>query len=144
MLVMASLIIAFGLCGLGYAESQVLFVFKYDLPYSEWTYSSHSVTFAHATRAMTYKIACTVCHHHLEEGAPAVEETCTDCHTNTDMKSYLKAEKIPEENRMEYYFLAIHDQCINCHKAVKRSGNPSTAPVACWQCHVREKKSRSN
>ncbi len=129
-----------GLFGLGYAESEIPKVFQYDLPFNKWVYSSHSVTFSHATHAMNYKIACIQCHHTLEEDAIAVEETCQDCHTNTELKSFPDAESIPEEERMEFYFLAIHDQCINCHREVRKSDEWTSAPVGCWRCHVHQKK----
>ncbi len=140
MLVVASSIMVLGLCGTGYAESEVPLVFKYDLRFNKWAYASHSVTFAHATHAMKYKIACIRCHHTLEEGAIAVEETCRDCHTNTEMRSFPQAENIPEENRMDYYFLAVHDQCMNCHKEVRKSDEWTKAAVGCWRCHVYQKK----
>ena len=136
----ASSIIALGLVGIGHSESQVPLVLKYELSFNPSTYSSHSVTFAHATHAMKYKITCIQCHHTLEQGAMAVEETCTDCHTNTEMRSFPQAESIPEDERMEYYFLAIHDQCINCHKKVRKSDEGTTAPVGCWRCHIYKKK----
>ena len=101
-LVVASSIIVLGLGGITYAESEIPLVVKYDLRFDKRAYSSHSVTFGHATHAMKYKIACIRCHHTLEEGALAVEETCTDCHANIEMRSFPKAENIPEEKRMDF------------------------------------------
>jgi hypothetical protein len=145
----ASAIIVLGLCGTGHTESPVPLVIKYELPFNEWTYASHSVTFAHSTHAMNYKIACIRCHHKLERGAIAVEKTCKDCHANTEMRSFPQAENIPKEKRMDYNFLAIHDQCINCHKEVRKkevgkkevrkSDEWIKAPVGCWRCHVYKK-----
>ena len=140
LMVALSIMVLAGLCGIGYSESEVPLVFQYDLPFNKRTYSSHSVTFAHSTHAMKYKIACIQCHHTLEEGALAVEETCKDCHTNTEMRSFPQAENIPGEKRLDYYFLAIHDQCINCHKEVRKSDEWTKAPVGCWRCHVYTKK----
>jgi len=136
----SSMIVLVGLCGIGFAGSEAPSVLIYELPFNERTYTSHSVTFAHAAHAMKYKIACVQCHHTLEQGAIAVEETCADCHTNTEMRSFPQAESIPEENRMEYYFLAVHDQCINCHREVRQSDEVTKAPVGCWRCHVYKKK----
>ena len=140
MLVVVSSLVVLGLYGIGYAESEIPKAFNYELPFNKWVYASHSVTFAHATHAMQYKIACIRCHHTLEEDALAVEETCKDCHSNTEMRSFPQAEGVPEENRMEHYFLAIHDQCINCHKEVREFDEWTIAPVGCWRCHVYEKK----
>ncbi len=143
-LMVASSIIVCGLCGIGYSESQVPPVFKYELHYNTDTYASHTVTFGHAAHAMEYKIACIQCHHTLEKGALAVEETCKDCHTNTEMRSFVQAENIGDDNRMDYYFLAIHDQCMNCHRAVRKSDEWSKAPVGCWRCHIYTKKVKGN
>jgi len=153
-LVVASSIMVLGLYGIGYAESQIPLVVKYELPFNKWTYSSHSVTFGHSTHAMKNRIVCIKCHHKLEKGAIAVKKTCRDCHTNTEMRSFPQAENIHEEKRMDYYFLAIHDQCINCHKEVRKYdewtkakevrkyGEWTKAPVGCWRCHVFKKKKK--
>lgn len=140
LLMVALTIMVFGLCGIGYTESQVPLIFKYDLHFNPYTYGRHTVTFEHATHAMKNKIACIQCHHTLETGTIAVEETCKDCHANTEMRSFVQAESIPEEDRMDYYFLAIHDQCINCHRAVRKSDEWTKAPVGCWRCHIYTKK----
>ena len=143
-LMVAAAIIVLGLNGTGYTESQIPLIVKYDLHYNELAYAGHSVKFAHSTHAMKYKIACIQCHHKLEKGAIAVEKTCKDkdCHTNTEMRSFPQAENIHKEKRMGYYFLAIHDQCINCHKEVRKSDEWTKAPVGCWRCHVYKKKKK--
>jgi len=143
-LMVISSIIVLGLCLTGYTESQsqIPLVVKYELPFNKLTYSSHSVTFAHSTHAMKHKIACIQCHHALEVGAIAVEETCVDCHTNTEMKSFPQARNIPEEERMDYYFIAIHNQCVHCHKEVRKYDEWTKAPVGCWRCHVHKKKEK--
>ena len=139
-LMVASSIIVLGLCGTGYTESEIPLKLKYELQFNQSTYAGHTVTFAHATHAMEYKIACIQCHHTLEKGAVAVEETCKDCHANTEMRSFAQAESLPDEKRMDYYFLAIHDQCMKCHRAVRESDEWTKAPVGCWRCHIYQKK----
>ena len=139
-LMLALLTIVIGICGTGHTESQVPEFLQYELSFDKRTFTSHSVAFAHAKHAMKYKIACIRCHHTLEPGAVAVEESCKDCHTNIEMRSFPQAENIPAEKRMDYYFLAIHDQCINCHKKVRESDQWTQAPVGCWRCHVYKKK----
>ena len=136
----ASSIIVLGLWAFSHAGSEVPKEFRYDLYFDKSIYAGHSVTFTHATHVMQYKIACIRCHHTLEESATAVDETCKDCHANTEMRSFPQAENIPKEQRTDYYFLAIHDQCINCHKEVRQSDEWTKAPVGCWRCHVYEKK----
>ena len=128
-LMMAPFIIVLGLCGFGYADSKIPLIIDYELSFDERAYTSHSVTLDHAMHAMKYKISCIRCHHTLEEDTLAVKETCKDCHSNTELRSFPQAESIPEEKRMEHYFLAIHDQCINCHKEVRKSDEWTTAPV---------------
>ncbi len=140
-LTMISSILFFLICGIGHTESEIPLVLKYELPdINELKNHSYSVTFTHSTHAMEYKIACVRCHHTLEPGAIAVEETCMDCHENTDLRSYKKFRNIAEEERLEYYILAFHDQCINCHKEIKKYNGGAKAPVACWRCHVRKRR----
>ncbi len=139
-LMVAVSMLVLGLYGIGFTESPIPLVIKYELKFNPLTYTSHSVTFGHSTHAMKYRIACIQCHHTLEKGAVAVEETCKDCHANTEMRSFPQAESIPEEDRMDYHFLAIHDQCMDCHRQVRKSDEWSKAPVGCWRCHIFEKK----
>lgn len=138
--VLASLLTFLEICGISYAESSLPLVLQYELPFNESAYSSHYVTFTHATHAMKYKITCIQCHHTLEQGAIAVEETCRDCHKNTGIKSFAEAKNVPDEKRKDYYFIAIHGQCVNCHKEVKNHDEGANAPVGCWRCHVRKQR----
>jgi hypothetical protein len=125
--------------GIGWAESEIPLVFKYELPVVNGKkYDSHTVTFTHAAHAAKYKITCIQCHHTLEEGATAVEETCMDCHEDTDLRSVIKGRTIPDDERFEYYILSLHDQCIQCHKEIKQYNKNAKAPVACFQCHIRK------
>ena len=140
MLMAASTAIVLGIYGLGRAASEIPSVLTYDLAFNKATHTAHTVTFEHAAHAMEYKIACVQCHHTLEMGATAVDETCTDCHANTQMRSFSQAESIPENERLDYYFLALHDQCINCHRAAREADTWTRAPVGCWRCHLYTKK----
>jgi len=132
-------IVLFQIGGSGWAESEIPLVFEYELPvFNKKKYDSHTATFTHAAHAMQYKITCVRCHHTLEEGAVAVEETCLDCHEDTDLRSYARGRIIPVDKRIEYYMLSFHDQCINCHKEVKKYNGNAKVPVACWRCHIRK------
>jgi len=132
-------IVFFQIYGIGHTESEIPLVFEYELPVvNEKKYESHTATFTHADHAMQYNITCIKCHHTLEEGATAVEETCMDCHEDTDLRSYTKGRIIPEDERFEYYILMLHDQCIQCHKEIKQYSKKTKAPVACFQCHIRK------
>ena len=136
----ACIMIMNGIYGLGHADSTIPAVYNYQLAYNDATHTAHTVTFEHAAHAMEYKIACIQCHHTLEPGATAVDETCSDCHANTEMRSFPQAESIPEDERLDYYFLALHDQCINCHRAAREADTWTKAPVGCWRCHIYTKK----
>ncbi len=126
--------------GIAYSQSEIPRTLIYELPVvNKKIYASHTATFRHATHAMQYEITCVSCHHTLEPGATAVEETCVDCHENTDLRSYAELRTTPEEERTEYYILALHDQCINCHKEIKEHNRFAAPPVACWGCHIRKK-----
>jgi hypothetical protein len=138
-LIIAISILLFLMGGICWAESEIPLVFKYELPVvSEKKYDSHTVTFTHAAHAAKYKITCIQCHHTLEEGATAVEETCMDCHEDTDLRSVMQGRTIPDDERVEYYILSLHDQCIQCHKEIKQYNKNANAPVACFQCHIRK------
>ena len=138
-LILVLMVFLFQIGGHCWAESEIPLVFKYELPVvNEKKYDSHTVTFTHAAHVATYKITCIQCHHTLEEGATAVEETCMDCHEDTDMRSVMQGRTIPEDERIEYYILTLHDQCIQCHKGIKQYSRNAKAPVACFQCHIRK------
>ena len=135
-------LLLFQIGGIGQTESDIPLVFEYDLRVvNERIYAAHYATFAHGRHAMEYNIACVECHHTLEEGSTAVEETCSDCHEGTERRNYGALRTItPEDERMEYYIIAFHAQCIICHKEIKKHNQNVQVPVACWGCHVRKKK----
>ena len=136
--------------GFGHTDSEVPdipdipdipLVFEYDLPIAnDQVYASHSVTFSHAAHATEYKIACIKCHHMLDDEDSEVEDHCVYCHEDTDVRRYQEFRKIKGEDRIDYWILAIHDQCINCHKEIKEENWRARAPVACWGCHIRAKQ----
>ncbi|MEE4265159.1 MAG: cytochrome c3 family protein, partial [Desulfobacteraceae bacterium] len=68
-------IFLFLICGIGFAESEIPHVFKYSLSTRNKHYQ-HSAVFNHSKHAMEYKITCADCHHQLEPGDKAVEESC--------------------------------------------------------------------
>lgn len=138
-----SSIIVLRLYGLGYAESEIPYVFKYSFSTHSKNYE-HSVIFNHSKHAMEYKITCVDCHHQLEAGAEAVEENCLDCHGTQAIRNNQQDQRIPKEKRVQPYLIVLHDMCVECHKEVKANDSYSKVPVSCWRCHVREKKSKFN
>jgi len=126
--------------GIGYAESEITTVFKYEFPVAhKRIYKSHTVTFAHSKHAMEYKITCFGCHHTLEPGAIAVEETCRDCHGSKAISNQ-RNRRAPGEERIQPYLPALHDMCIDCQQEIKKYNSNVKVPLACWWCHIRKKK----
>ncbi len=126
--------------GTGYTESKIAKIYNYEFPVAEDSmYKSHMVTFAHAKHAMQFKITCVQCHHTLEPGAIAVEETCRDCHGREAIRNQ-QNRRAPGEKKIRPYLIALHDMCIDCHKEIKKFTSNVKAPLACWQCHIRKKK----
>ena len=131
------------ICGIGYAESEIPYFFKYSLSTRNMN-TANQVIFTHSTHAMEYKIACVDCHHQLEPGAEAVGENCLDCHGRKAIRINQQNRLLPGEKRAQPYLIALHKMCVDCHKEIKANNSYSTVPVACWRCHHRTKKSKFN
>ena len=126
--------------GIGYTESEITKVFKYEFPVAnKRVYKSHTVTFAHSKHAMEFKITCVQCHHTLEPGATAAEKTCMDCHGSKALRDQ-RNRRVPGEKSIQPYLIALHGMCIDCHKEVKEHNPDLRVPLACWRCHIRKKR----
>jgi hypothetical protein len=100
------------------------------------------VPFQHKKHVEVDKIACTECHHKFvdgknvwKEGDPV--ESCETCHTNGAIKDEMK---LPPDQQKLNLKLAFHNNCVGCHKKLKKENPQSKAPVACTGCHPAEKK----
>jgi hypothetical protein len=134
-------VLLFQVDGIGHAESEISHVFEYDLPVAnERAYKRHTATFTHSKHAMDYNITCVRCHHTLEPGATAVDESCRDCH-GSEARTSLRNQGVPGEERGQPYLIAIHDMCVDCHKEIKANNPQVKVPLACWRCHIRKKSS---
>jgi len=101
------------------------------------------VTLSHKKHSVDYKIACTECHHVYKDGKNTWKEgdevkKCDACHCEPkkpkgDKTKMKKAEKIKK-----YHYSAIHANCRDCHKQLKKE-KKATGPVTCVKCHVKEK-----
>ena len=98
------------------------------------------VTFSHKKHNVDYKIACTECHHKYEggknvwkEGDPV--EKCDACHKEAKPPAGDKSSKA--EKIQKYYYTAIHENCVGCHKEMKKAGKP-TGPTSCTDCHPKK------
>ncbi len=104
------------------------------------------VTFHHekhyAPKPEGYGLGCGDCHHDadgkpltgLKPGDPV--EKCTDCHSEPG-KPKREPGVSPEDWKsiqLEYYYGAIHENCVGCHKEMKKG------PVKCTECHPKPEK----
>ena len=85
-----------------------------------------------------YGLACGECHHdasgnplELQEGDAV--QGCMACHDKAGKpkKPSEMSKEAWDEMQLEYYYGAIHANCINCHKA------GGAGPVKCADCHPR-------
>lgn len=112
-------------------------------------YSKHKkgiATLSHKKHAEDYKVGCGECHHD-EKGKPLANlkagdavKSCAECHNKpgqapkgADAPKLSKKEKI-----QQYHAEAMHANCIDCHKAVKKKDKSKNAPVTCKDCHPKK------
>jgi len=97
--------------------------------------------FSHKKHATEYDITCGECHHD-ENGKPLelkegdAVQGCMECHEEAGKPKKEKGMSKDEwkEMQLEYYYGAIHSNCIDCHK----SGG--AGPVKCAECHPKPEK----
>jgi hypothetical protein len=104
------------------------------------------VTFTHKKHNVDYKIACADCHHVYKDGKNVWKKTeavqkCDACHSEAKAPKAKKGEpKIPKKEKItKYHYSAIHENCVVCHKDLKKAAKP-TGPTACKDCHPKKKK----
>ncbi len=102
------------------------------------------VTLSHKKHNEEYKIACDDCHHVYEGGKNVWKEgdkvqKCSECHKEAKAPRAKKGEpKMKKADKIKnYFYSAIHENCVACHKAEKKKGK--TAPAACKDCHPKKK-----
>ena len=103
------------------------------------------VTLSHKKHAEDYKIPCDGCHHDYKDGKNVWKkgdkvEKCTACHKKAKAPKAKKGEpKMSKADKIkDYYYSAIHENCVACHKAEKKKGKK--APSACKECHPKPAK----
>jgi cytochrome c553 len=98
------------------------------------------VTFSHKKHNADYKVPCADCHHAYTDGKNTWKEgdavqKCDACHTEAKAPSGADAPKLSNEEKIQkYYYSAIHENCVGCHKALKKEAKP-TGPTTCKECH---------
>ncbi|MFO8113014.1 MAG: cytochrome c3 family protein [Desulfosalsimonadaceae bacterium] len=98
------------------------------------------VEFTHTKHVEDYGYSCGECHHD-DTGTPTDDIACGD-----EVASCLECHSEPgqpergasKEEELEYYYGAVHQNCIDCHKAYNEETGEKTAPFACTQCHPRK------
>ncbi len=100
------------------------------------------VEFTHKKHAEDYKIACTECHHVYKDGKNVWKEgdpvqKCEECHNDPTTKGL---KKLPPEQQKRNLELAFHNNCVGCHKKLKKENKDTKAPTTCKQCHPKKKK----
>lgn len=98
------------------------------------------VVFTHKKHTEDYKISCGDCHHDKDNKPLALKagdsvQKCAECHTKMEKAKKKKGEK----DDMLVLENAMHGNCVDCHKELKKKGNKN-APTACGQCHASLKK----
>ncbi len=88
-----------------------------------------------------YGIACGECHHDKDGKPLALKEgdavqKCFECHNKTEKPKKPKGMSKDDWKKLqvEYYYGAMHGNCIGCHKAQKKG------PKKCSECHPKAKK----
>ncbi|MBW1981720.1 MAG: cytochrome c3 family protein [Deltaproteobacteria bacterium] len=107
------------------------------------THTKSAVEFHHKNHIEKYKIACTECHHHYEGGKNVWKEgdpvkKCQDCHNEPTVKGEMK---LPPDKKKLNLKLAFHNNCIGCHKKLKKEDRKKYAkiPTTCAKCHPKKK-----
>ncbi len=101
------------------------------------------VKFEHNKHATEYKIQCTECHHVYKDGKNVWKEgdkvqKCSACH-NVYLLGKDLSQASAEEKKLSLY-KAYHDNCLGCHKKIKKEkGKEETkAPTKCTACHAKK------
>ena len=127
-------------------SSTVQDVIKMDNTEAFETHKMGIVMFDHkkhfAAKPDGYGIACGECHHD-KDGKPRADlkegdtvEGCIDCHSKPGKPKKEKGMSKEDWDAMqlEYYYGAMHENCIGCHK------ENNAGPTKCAECHPKPEK----
>jgi len=93
------------------------------------------VKLSHKKHSVEYKVACTDCHHDIQDGKNVWKEgdpvkKCSECHN-----------PLKKQGKVMKLNIAYHKNCKNCHKALIKEGKSKDAPFKkCNQCHQKKAK----
>jgi len=102
------------------------------------------VSLSHKKHNVDYKIPCADCHHVYEGGKNVWKEgdevkKCDTCHSEAKAPKAKQGEpKMSKAEKIKkFYYSAIHENCVGCHKDLKKAAKP-TGPTACKECHPKK------
>ena len=108
------------------------------------------VTLSHKKHNVDYKIGCTDCHHVYKEGKNVFKEgdkvqkcDAKGCHDKAKAPKAKEGEKKltrKEKASQGYHYSAIHENCVGCHKDLKKADKTKAVPTKCAKCHPKKKK----
>ena len=99
------------------------------------------VTLNHKKHNVDYKIGCADCHHVYKDGKNVWKEgdavqKCDACHTEAKAPTGADAPKLSQAEKIKaYYYSAIHENCVGCHKDLKKADPTKVIPTKCAECH---------
>lgn len=95
------------------------------------------VKFSHMKHIEDYGYSCGECHHD-ENGNELNDITynddiksCFSCHNKKERPD----RNMSNDEKREYYFDIIHQNCIDCHKNYNEEINEKIVPIRCMECH---------
>ncbi len=104
------------------------------------------VTLSHKKHNVDYKIGCADCHHVYKDGKNVWKEgdavqKCDACHTEAKAPKAKEGEpKLSKAEKIKkYYYSAIHENCVRCHKDLKKKDKTKVVPTKCAECHPKKK-----
>jgi len=141
-LIISAMGVAFLYAGV-FATQQACDAITMDSPVFE-KHKKALVTFTHKKHNVGYKIPCADCHHVYKDGKNVWKEgdevkKCMACHSEAKAPKAKEGEpKLSKAEKIKkYYYSAIHENCVGCHKALKKEAKP-TGPTACKECHPKQ------
>jgi cytochrome c553 len=114
---------------------------KVKLQDPSYPHTKGAVEFSHALHVDKYKATCGECHHD-DKGKPLAAlkkgddvKKCVECHKKPAQPKAEDAKNLSKEQKREYHAMAMHDNCIGCHKEYNKKNNTKNAPEVCNKCH---------
>ena len=115
-------------------------------------YTKHKkalVNLSHKKHNVDYAIPCTDCHHVYKDGknvwkeGDAVQKCDAEgCHCKAKAPKAKEGEKKlsrKEKASQGFHYSAIHENCVGCHKDVKKKDKTKAVPTKCAECHPKKK-----